>query len=451
MGRHRSVDAQVTATCTRGRTAQRLMSRVMLIWCSHRRWRRWWGWPARDGGLAGDLLLPCPVSGSRSRGRRPGASRPRRCRGGSPPPYPLPLRAHLRIFRTPGLHDCSRCVAPRTSTGFFPTCCRRRCSSSSILGLGSGGFVWLFGPAAGGMMIGSVLSGAQWPGAGRRCAVGFGFVLMFARRWSPMPPCPACWSRGAGLGPADRPVQLRHGAGDAEHETCGRIFPRVPRHGVELPELPADRSPTRRRLGTVAPVLVRSDWRRGWHVRRARPVRVAGMAGGSVRAGSGRRTYCVVRSRRGCSGWPYFLKWRFIMVTPRSVDRDPSPARRPILVWSGRCGPVLPRSSPTRRKSQLCSSGWLVKAFRRLPCRGRLHLRIEQAAPSPADHGPTARARPAIQPPSPGALQPTLGTIRFLGDRDITRCRPTRASQGPGAYPSRSRTSSTNSPCARTS
>jgi len=47
------------------------------------------------------------------------------------------------------------------------------------LGLGSGGFVWLFGPAVGGMMIGSMASERL---AGRWSpprTVGFGFVLMF--------------------------------------------------------------------------------------------------------------------------------------------------------------------------------------------------------------------------------------------------------------------------------
>lgn len=48
-----------------------------------------------------------------------------------------------------------------------------------------------------------------------------------------------------------------------------------------------------------------------------------------------------------------------------------------------------------------------------------------------------------------GALQPTSGTIRFLGE-DITRCPPTRASTRDWCAPSRSRTSSTTSACART-
>lgn len=48
------------------------------------------------------------------------------------------------------------------------------------LGLGSGGFVWLFGPAVGGLMVGSTLSerlAGRWSPVR---TVGFGFVLMFS-------------------------------------------------------------------------------------------------------------------------------------------------------------------------------------------------------------------------------------------------------------------------------
>ncbi|GAB1461254.1 MAG: multidrug effflux MFS transporter [Thauera sp.] len=96
------------------------------------------------------------------------------------PLHPLPLlRAYLRIFRHPAFMLLALGVALNFN-GFFLYVLSAPVFILEHLGLGSGGFVWLFGPAVGGMMIGSVLSERM---AGRWSpvrTVGFGFVLMFA-------------------------------------------------------------------------------------------------------------------------------------------------------------------------------------------------------------------------------------------------------------------------------
>ena len=96
------------------------------------------------------------------------------------PLHPLALlRAYLAIFRHPGFLLLALGVALNFN-GFFLYVLSAPVFILEHLGLGSGGFVWLFGPAVGGMMIGSMLSERM---AGRWSpvrTVGTGFVLMFA-------------------------------------------------------------------------------------------------------------------------------------------------------------------------------------------------------------------------------------------------------------------------------
>lgn len=96
------------------------------------------------------------------------------------PLHPLSLvRAYLAIFRHPAFMLLALGVA-LNFTGFFLYVLSAPVFILEHLGLGSGGFVWLFGPAMGGLMVGSTLSEHM---AGRWSAVrtvGFGFALMFA-------------------------------------------------------------------------------------------------------------------------------------------------------------------------------------------------------------------------------------------------------------------------------
>ena len=96
------------------------------------------------------------------------------------PLHPLHLlRGYRAIFGNPAFMLLALGVALNFN-GFFLYVLSAPVFILDHLGLGSGGFVWLFGPAVAGMMIGSVLSERL---AGRWSSlrtVGLGFVLMFA-------------------------------------------------------------------------------------------------------------------------------------------------------------------------------------------------------------------------------------------------------------------------------
>ncbi|MCK6409655.1 multidrug effflux MFS transporter [Thauera sp.] len=95
------------------------------------------------------------------------------------PLHPLHLlRGYRAIFSNPAFLLLALAVALNFN-GFFIYVLSAPVFILDHLGLGSGGFVWLFGPAVGGMMIGSMASERL---AGRWSpprTVGFGFVLMF--------------------------------------------------------------------------------------------------------------------------------------------------------------------------------------------------------------------------------------------------------------------------------
>ena len=96
------------------------------------------------------------------------------------PLHPLPLlRAYLAIFRHPAFMLLALGVALNFN-GFFLYVLSAPVFILEHLGLGSGGFVWLFGPAVGGMMIGSVLSERMAGRWSSERTVGAGFALMFA-------------------------------------------------------------------------------------------------------------------------------------------------------------------------------------------------------------------------------------------------------------------------------
>ncbi len=96
------------------------------------------------------------------------------------PLHPLPLlRAYLAIFRHPAFMLLALGVTLNFN-GFFLYVLSAPVFILEHLGLGSGGFVWLFGPAVGGMMIGSVLSERMAGRWSSERTVGAGFTLMFA-------------------------------------------------------------------------------------------------------------------------------------------------------------------------------------------------------------------------------------------------------------------------------
>ena len=129
-----------------GPQAQRLMSRVMLIFALAPALAPMLARPARARRLAGDLLLPRPF---RARARVDDVALPARDARGRTASRCIRrrLRAYPVIFRHPAFMLLALGVALNFN-GFFPTLgagVHPRASEP-----GSGGFVWLFGPAVGG-------------------------------------------------------------------------------------------------------------------------------------------------------------------------------------------------------------------------------------------------------------------------------------------------------------